>query len=90
MFVPQDAESAGLAFLRLRGSVPLRIVDGDAVAEFELQHEKSATFILEASSDPSGPWTEVVRLAPSATRREHIDPDYPRTAQTLYRTRMAE
>ena len=43
-------------WLRLRGSVPLRIENGDAVAEFELDHEKSATFILEASSEPhAGP-----------------------------------
>ena len=41
--------AAGLAFLRLRGSVPLRVADGDAVAEFTLKHEQTATFILEAS-----------------------------------------
>lgn len=56
VFTPDDGERAGLAFLRLRGSVPLRIVDGDAVAEFELAHEQTATFILEAATEAhSGP-----------------------------------
>jgi GH15 family glucan-1,4-alpha-glucosidase len=50
-FVPGDADKAGLAFLRIRGSVPLRISNGDAVAEFTLKHEQTATFILEAASE---------------------------------------
>ena len=51
-FVPEQTERAGLAVLRLRASVPLRIVNGDAVAEFALEHEQTAQFILEASSEP--------------------------------------
>ncbi|HEV3049864.1 MAG TPA: glycoside hydrolase family 15 protein, partial [Longimicrobium sp.] len=50
-FVPEDAKRAGLAFLRIRGSVPLRIAEGDAVTEFELKHEQTATFILEAAAE---------------------------------------
>jgi GH15 family glucan-1,4-alpha-glucosidase len=50
-FVPEDVDRAGLAFLRIRGSVPLRISEGDAVAEFELKHEQTATFILEAAAE---------------------------------------
>ena len=33
--------------LRLRCSVPMRVVNGDAVAEFKLKAEESASFILE-------------------------------------------
>jgi GH15 family glucan-1,4-alpha-glucosidase len=56
VFSPEDAKEAGLAFLRLRGSVPLRVHEGDAVAEFTLRHEETATFILEACGEPhAGP-----------------------------------
>jgi GH15 family glucan-1,4-alpha-glucosidase len=44
--------------LRLRSSVPVRIVDGDAVAEFVLRAGESASFVLEQSGaggdSPSG------------------------------------
>ena len=68
-FTPDDAAGAGLAFLRLRGSVPLRVQDGDAVAEFTLRHEQTATFILEACSQAhSGP-TATQRYAADAFKR---------------------
>lgn len=70
-FTPEDAEAAGLAFLRLRGSVPLRVEDGDAVAEFTLAHEESATFILEASTEPLD--------GPPATSRYAVE-EFKRTA----------
>jgi GH15 family glucan-1,4-alpha-glucosidase len=44
VFVPQGLESMAL---RLRASVPLRIADGDAIAEFKLRAGESAFFILE-------------------------------------------
>ncbi|MBB4635535.1 glycoside hydrolase family 15 protein [Longimicrobium terrae] len=51
LFIPDDPRAAGFGCLRLRGSVPMRIVDGDAVAEFELGAEQTATFVLEADID---------------------------------------
>ena len=51
LFFPQDPAVAGFGYLRLRGSVPLRIEDGDAVAEFELPAESTATFVLEVDVD---------------------------------------
>ena len=36
-----------LTALRLRSSVPLRVKDGDVVAEFKLRHDETASFILE-------------------------------------------
>jgi GH15 family glucan-1,4-alpha-glucosidase len=64
-FTPEDAGAAGLAFLRLRGSVPLKVADGDAVAEFTLRHEQTATFILEACSE--------AHRGPHATERYATD-----------------
>ncbi|HST57194.1 MAG TPA: trehalase-like domain-containing protein, partial [Longimicrobium sp.] len=64
-FTPEDADAAGLAFLRLRGSVPLEVADGDAVAEFTLKHEQTATFILEACSE--------AHTGPHATQRYAAD-----------------
>jgi GH15 family glucan-1,4-alpha-glucosidase len=64
-FTPADADAAGLAFLRLRGSVPLKVADGDAVAEFTLKHEQTATFILEACSE--------AHTGPHATQRYAAD-----------------
>ncbi len=64
-FTPEDADAAGLAFLRLRGSVPLKVADGDAVAEFTLKHEQTATFILEACSE--------AHTGPHATQRYAAD-----------------
>lgn len=61
VFTPEDEARAGLSFLRLRGSVPLRVAEGDAVAEFTLRHEETATFVLEACSAP--------RAGPHATQR---------------------
>lgn len=40
-------EGAGAIALRLRASVPLRIEEGDATAEFTLRTGESATFVLE-------------------------------------------
>jgi GH15 family glucan-1,4-alpha-glucosidase len=51
LFVPDDAARAGLGYLRLRGSVPLRAHEGDGVAEFELRAEETATFVLEAAAE---------------------------------------
>ena len=50
-FTPDDGAKAGLRFVRLSGSVPLRVDDGDAVAEFELGATETATFVLEAVAD---------------------------------------
>ncbi len=44
----------GTLALRLRSSVPLRLVDGDAVAEFTLRAEESAWFVLEVD-EPGEP-----------------------------------
>ena len=41
---------AGELALRLRASVPLRVEDGDATAEFTLRAEDSAWFVLEVAS----------------------------------------
>ena len=68
-FVPEDAQAAGLAFLRLRASVPLRVEGGDAAAEFELEHEQTATFILEASSEQRAGPTATSRYAADAFKR---------------------
>jgi GH15 family glucan-1,4-alpha-glucosidase len=65
VFTPEDAERAGLAFLRLRGSVPLTVSEADAVAEFTLRHEQTATFILEACSE--------AHTGPHATQRYAAD-----------------
>src|SRR5688572_15958319 len=51
VFVPDDPARAGLAWLRLHSSVPLRLQDGDALAEFRLGPEETATFILEAAAE---------------------------------------
>ena len=64
-FTPDDPDRAGLAYLRLRGSVPLRVAEGDAVAEFTLEHEQTATFILEACSE--------AHAGPHATQRYAAD-----------------
>ncbi|HEX2079424.1 MAG TPA: glycoside hydrolase family 15 protein [Longimicrobium sp.] len=68
-FTPEDPARAGLAFVRLRGSVPLRIVEGDAVAEFELKHEQTATFILEACAEAHAGPAASQRYAADAFKR---------------------
>lgn len=70
-FTPDDAKEAGLSFLRLRGSVPLRVEGGDAVAEFTLKHEQTATFILEACAQ--------AHTGPHATQR-YASEAFKRTA----------
>jgi GH15 family glucan-1,4-alpha-glucosidase len=59
IFIP---EGKNLPSLRLRSSVPLKIENGAAVAEFRLRAEQTASFILEAA-DPE-------KASPSA------NPDY--------------
>ncbi|HKX18953.1 MAG TPA: glycoside hydrolase family 15 protein [bacterium] len=41
-------KGSGAALLRLRAEVPLRLVNGDAVAEFTLRAGETAAFVLEA------------------------------------------
>lgn len=50
IFVPAKKN---LPALRLRSSVPLKIEDGAAVAEFKLRAEQTASFILEAAEGES-------------------------------------
>jgi GH15 family glucan-1,4-alpha-glucosidase len=69
VFTPDDGERAGLAFLRLRASVPLRVADGDAVAEFTLRHEETATFILEAGGEAHAGPHATQRYAAEAFKR---------------------
>jgi GH15 family glucan-1,4-alpha-glucosidase len=61
VFVPSDHGPAGPAFLALRGTVPMEVEGGDAVADFEVRPGETATFLLEASEgaglqeiDPAG------------------------------------
>jgi GH15 family glucan-1,4-alpha-glucosidase len=68
-FTPDDAGAAGMSFLRLRGSVPLRVADGDAVAEFTLKHEQTATFILEACGEAHTGAHATQRYAADAFKR---------------------
>jgi len=44
IFIPQGAH---LPSLRLRSTVPLRVVNGEVLAEFDLRAEESVSFILE-------------------------------------------
>jgi GH15 family glucan-1,4-alpha-glucosidase len=44
IFIPQGAH---LPSLRLRSTVPLRVVNGEILAEFDLRAEESVSFILE-------------------------------------------
>jgi len=46
--------SDGLA-LRLRSSVPIRVVNGDAIAELTLRANESASFVLEEAVEGSAP-----------------------------------
>ncbi len=50
IFVPQGKN---LCALRLRGSVPVKVENGDALAEFTLRTEQTASFILEAADGES-------------------------------------
>lgn len=50
LFIP---DKKGLCALRLRTAVPMRIVNGEAIAEFKLRTDKSASFILEEATDDS-------------------------------------
>ncbi len=51
LFVP-DAE--GCPAMRLSATVPLRLAEGDACAEFTLRAEESATFVLEEARPGAG------------------------------------
>ncbi len=48
LFIP---EGRGIEALRLRSSVPMRIQEGSALAEFRLGTGESASFVLEAMSE---------------------------------------
>ena len=49
IFIPEDSS---IRPLRLRGTIPIEIVNGDAVAEFSLEQGKSASFVLEGAQPP--------------------------------------
>ena len=56
-FVQEGAEGGGGLVLRLSSPVPLAVVDGDAVAEWELAEGETAAFVLEhvvADQRPAG------------------------------------
>jgi GH15 family glucan-1,4-alpha-glucosidase len=46
---------AGELALRLRSSVPMKVADGAAVAEFTLRADESASFVLEVVADEPSP-----------------------------------
>jgi GH15 family glucan-1,4-alpha-glucosidase len=46
---------AGALALRLRSSVPMKIIDGAAVAEFTLHADESASFVLEVATEEPSP-----------------------------------
>ena len=48
LFISQGPDKT---VLRLRSDVPLRVVNGDAVAEFKLRSGQTAAFVLEDASD---------------------------------------
>lgn len=50
IFIP---DKKGMPPVRLRGTVPLRVEDGEVVAEFKLCNEETASFILEEAGDGS-------------------------------------
>jgi GH15 family glucan-1,4-alpha-glucosidase len=50
IFIP---ERKNLPVLRLRSSVPLKIENGEAIAEFKLRGEQTASFILEEANGES-------------------------------------
>lgn len=50
LFIP---ESKWQPPLRLRSSVPMRVINGEAIAEFTLRSEESASFILEEACEDS-------------------------------------
>ncbi|MGH7980939.1 MAG: glycoside hydrolase family 15 protein, partial [Limisphaerales bacterium] len=53
LFVPDQRQFPGL---RLRGSLPIRVVNGEAVAEFKMGRLETASFILEeAGGDSESP-----------------------------------
>jgi len=70
--------------LRLHASIPVRLVDGDACAEFTLKHGESAFFVLEhAESETPSSWRRFVSTSFKRTT------DFWRTwsRRSLYRGR---
>ncbi|MFN2433368.1 MAG: glycoside hydrolase family 15 protein [Gemmatimonadota bacterium] len=64
------SEGAGGLALRLRATVPLRLENGDAVAEFTLPAGESASFVLEEA---------VAGEEPSDDLRAHVAGEFKRT-----------
>lgn len=52
IFIPDRKQFPSL---RLRGSVPMRVVNGEAVAEFKLRADQTAFFIIEEVKDGQSP-----------------------------------
>ncbi|HEX2094566.1 MAG TPA: glycoside hydrolase family 15 protein [Longimicrobiaceae bacterium] len=66
VFVPEEA---GCPALRLRASVPLRVENGEAHAEFTLAGERSAVFILEEARRGEAPSGDPGEYASRAFKR---------------------
>ncbi len=60
LFVP---DAAGCPAMRLRATVPLRVEEGDAVAEFTLRAGETASFVLEEARPG---------VQPASLQREHL------------------